>query len=38
VNEFFSLYMILPAAIGLGVYAASNGNECQKQENNASGE
>jgi hypothetical protein len=34
VNEFFSIYLILPAALGAGVYSASNRNEYQKQENN----
>jgi hypothetical protein len=28
----FSIYLILPAAIGLGVYSASNRNEYQKQK------
>jgi hypothetical protein len=36
VNEFFS---ILPAALGPGVYSASNRNEYQRHiNNNASGE
>jgi hypothetical protein len=30
---FSSIYLILPAALGLGVYSASNRNEYQKQEN-----
>jgi hypothetical protein len=31
VNDFFfSIYLILPAAIGLGVYSACNRNEYQK--------
>jgi hypothetical protein len=34
----FSIYLILPAALGLGVYSASNRNENQKQKNNVSGE
>jgi hypothetical protein len=34
VNESFSIYVILPAALGLGVYLASNRNEYQKQKNN----
>jgi hypothetical protein len=34
VNEFFSIYLILPAALGPGVYSASNRN--QKQINNVS--
>jgi hypothetical protein len=38
VNEFFSIYLILPAALGPAVYSASNRIECQKQENNVSGE
>jgi hypothetical protein len=38
VNEFFSIYLILPAALGSRVYSASNGNEYQKQKNNVSGE
>jgi hypothetical protein len=29
----FSNYLILPAALGLEVYSASNGNEYQKQKN-----
>jgi hypothetical protein len=37
VNEFFSIYLILLAALGPGVYAASNRNEYQKQNNNVSG-
>jgi hypothetical protein len=32
-NFFFSNYLILPAAVGLGVYSASNTNEYQKQKN-----
>jgi hypothetical protein len=34
----FSIYIILPAAMGLGIHSASNRNEYQKQENNVSGE
>jgi hypothetical protein len=34
---FFSIYLILPAALGPGVYSVSNRNENQKQENNVSG-
>jgi hypothetical protein len=34
----FSIYLILPAALGHGVYSASNKNEYQKQKNNVSGE
>jgi hypothetical protein len=37
VNEF-SIYVILSAALGPGVYSASNRNEYQKQKNNISGE
>jgi hypothetical protein len=36
VNEFFSIYPILPVALGPGVYSASNRNEYQKQKNNVS--
>jgi hypothetical protein len=35
-NEFFSIYLILPAALGPGVYSASNRNEYQKQKNDIS--
>jgi hypothetical protein len=41
VNEFFfsfSIYLILPAALGPGVYSACNRNEYQKQKNNVSAE
>jgi hypothetical protein len=38
VNDFSSIYLILPASLGPGVYAASNRNEYQKQKNNVSGE
>jgi hypothetical protein len=34
----FSIYLIFPAALGPGVYSASNSNEYQKQKNNVSGE
>jgi hypothetical protein len=34
----FSIYLILPAALGPEVYFASNRNEYQKQKNNVSGE
>jgi hypothetical protein len=34
---FFLIYLILPGALGPGVYSASNRNEYQKQKN-ASGE
>jgi hypothetical protein len=37
-NEFVSIYLIVPAALGPGVYSASNRNEYQKQKNNVSGE
>jgi hypothetical protein len=33
VNEVFSIYLILPAALGLGVHSASNRNGYQKQKN-----
>jgi hypothetical protein len=32
VNVFFSIYLILPAALGPGVYSASNRNEYEKQK------
>jgi hypothetical protein len=32
----FSIYLILPAALGPGVYSASKRNEYQKQKNNVS--
>jgi hypothetical protein len=35
---FLSIYLILPAALGPGVYSASNINEYQKHKNNVSGE
>jgi hypothetical protein len=38
VNEFFAIYLILPAAPGPGVYSASNRNEYQKQKINVSEE
>jgi hypothetical protein len=38
VNDFFSIYLILPDALGLGVHSASNRNEYQKHTNNVSGE
>jgi hypothetical protein len=37
-NEFLSIYLILPAALGPGVYSASNRNEYEKQRNNVFGE
>jgi hypothetical protein len=33
-----SIYQILPASLGPGVYLASNRNEYQKQKNYVSGE
>jgi hypothetical protein len=36
VMNFFSIYLILPASLGPGVYSASNRNEYQKQNNNVS--
>jgi hypothetical protein len=33
VNEFFSIYPFLPAALGPRVYSAFNRNEYQKQKN-----
>jgi hypothetical protein len=35
---FFPIHLILPAALGPGVYSASNRHEYRKQENNVSGE
>jgi hypothetical protein len=34
----FSIYLILPAALGPRVYSASNRNEYQTQKTNVSGE
>jgi hypothetical protein len=34
----FSIYLIFSAALGPGVYSASNGNEYQKQKDIVSGE
>jgi hypothetical protein len=34
----FSIYLILPAALGPGIYSASNKNEYKKKKNNVSGE
>jgi hypothetical protein len=34
----FSVYLILPAALGPRVYSASNRNNYQREENNVSGE
>jgi hypothetical protein len=36
VNEFVSIYLILPVTLGPGVYSASNRNEYQEQKNNVS--
>jgi hypothetical protein len=33
----FTIYLILPAAIGRGVYSTSDRNEYQNRENNVSG-
>jgi hypothetical protein len=33
-NEFLSIYLIVPAALSPGDYSASNRNEYQKQKNN----
>jgi hypothetical protein len=38
VNEFSSIYLILPVGLGPGVCSASNRNEYQKQKNYVSGE
>jgi hypothetical protein len=35
---FFSIYLIIPAALGPGVYSASDRNEYKKHKNNVSGE
>jgi hypothetical protein len=35
-SAFFSIFLILPAALGPVVYSASNRNEYQKQKNNSS--
>jgi hypothetical protein len=37
-NAFSSIYLILPASLGPGVYSACNRNEYQKQKNNVSWE
>jgi hypothetical protein len=37
VKAFFSIYLILQAALGLRVYSASNRNEYQMHTNNVSG-
>jgi hypothetical protein len=36
--NLFSVYLILPAALGPGVYSASNRNEYQKQEKHVYGD
>jgi hypothetical protein len=38
VEWFLSIYLILLAALGHGVYSASNKNEYQKHKRNVSGE
>jgi hypothetical protein len=38
VNDFLSSYLILPVALGHGVYSASNRKEYQEHKNNVSGE
>jgi hypothetical protein len=37
-HRILSIYLILPAALGPGIYSAPNRNEYQKQEYNVSGE
>jgi hypothetical protein len=37
-ESFSSIYLILPAALGPGVYSASNRNEYQKHKSYVSGE
>jgi hypothetical protein len=37
-DDVFSIYLILTAALGPGVYSTSNRNGYQKQNNNVSGE
>jgi hypothetical protein len=37
-NEFFSIYLILPTALGPGIYSVHNRNEYQQQKNNISKE
>jgi hypothetical protein len=36
--RFLSIYLILLAVLGLGIYSGSNRNEYQKVKNNVSGE
>jgi hypothetical protein len=38
VNKLFSIYLTLPAALGLGVHSVSNRNQYKKQKNNVYGE
>jgi hypothetical protein len=38
VNAFFSIYLIIPASLGSGVYSTSKRNDYQKQKSNVSGE
>jgi hypothetical protein len=35
VNKFFSIYLIIPTALGPEIYSASNRNEYQKQKANS---
>jgi hypothetical protein len=37
-DEVNEIYLILPAAVDLGVYSAFNRNEYQKQKNNVFGQ
>jgi hypothetical protein len=38
ISALRDIYLILPAALGPGVYSAPNRNEYKKQKNNVSGE
>jgi hypothetical protein len=38
VNEFFSIYLILPTVLGPELHSASNRNEYQKQKINVYGD
>jgi hypothetical protein len=38
VGLIFSMYLIVPATLGYGVFSASNRNEYQKQKSNVPGE
>jgi hypothetical protein len=38
VKLIFPIYILLPAALGPGIYPTSNRNEYQKHKNNVSGE